>query len=85
MADDQPLLMDREAGPSWERAGWPVAERVAVGVLLATVAKLFLVDLARLEPLFRVLLFLGFGSVFLYLSYALSASWRARRPAAPDG
>lgn len=67
------------------RAGWPVAERVAVGVLLATVAKLFLVDLARLEPLFRVLLFLGFGSVFLYLSYALSASWRARRPAAPDG
>lgn len=67
------------------RRGWPVAERVAVATLLATVAKLFLVDLARLEPLFRVLLFLGFGAVFLYLSYALSAGWRARRPAAPDG
>ena len=65
------------------RRGWPVAERVAVAALLATVAKLFLVDLARLEPLFRVLLFLGFGSVFLYLSYALSAGWRARRPADP--
>jgi uncharacterized membrane protein len=67
------------------RRGWPTAERAALAVLLATVAKLFLVDLARLEPLFRVLLFLGFGGVFLYLSYALSAGWRERRPAAPDG
>jgi hypothetical protein len=61
--------------------GWPAAERVALATLLATVAKLFLVDLARLEPLFRVLLFLGFGTVFLWLSYALSAGWRARRSA----
>lgn len=72
------------------RRGWPLLERVAVYTLLATVAKLFVVDLARLDALFRVLLFLGFGAVFLYLSYSLSARWRARpapepgpRPAAP--
>jgi uncharacterized membrane protein len=61
----------------------PVAERVALATLLATVAKLFLVDLARLEPLFRVLLFLGFGTVFLWLSYVLSAGLRGRRSVAP--
>jgi uncharacterized membrane protein len=64
------------------RQGWPTAERVAIGTLLATVAKLFLVDLERLDPLFRVLLFLGFGAVFLYFSYSLSGAWKPR--AAPD-
>ncbi|PSQ89514.1 MAG: hypothetical protein BRD45_03000 [Bacteroidetes bacterium QS_8_64_10] len=37
--------------------------------LLALVAKLFLVDLAALDALWRVLLFLGFGAAFLVLSY----------------
>jgi uncharacterized membrane protein len=59
--------------------GWRGVERVALLTLLATVAKLFLVDLARIEPLFRVILFLGFGTVFLGLSYALSGAWPARR------
>ncbi len=33
--------------------------------------KLFLVDLAEVEALWRVLLFLGFGGLFLALSYYL--------------
>jgi uncharacterized membrane protein len=37
--------------------------------LLLVVGKLFLVDLAALDPLWRVLLFIGFGGVFLVLSY----------------
>ena len=65
------------------RRGWPTAERVAVWTLLATVAKLFLVDLERLDPLFRVLLFLGFGTVFLYFSYAVSGAAKARAQPGP--
>jgi hypothetical protein len=63
------------------RQGWPTAERVAIWTLLATVAKLFLVDLERLDPLFRVLLFLGFGAVFLYFSY--SGAWKPRAEREP--
>ena len=66
------------------RQGWPTAERVAIWTLLATVAKLFLVDLERLDPLFRVLLFLGFGAVFLYFSYSLSGAWRPGGPREPE-
>jgi hypothetical protein len=62
------------------RQGWPTAERVAIWTLLATVSKLFLVDLERLDPLFRVMLFLGFGAVFLYFSYSLSGGWRPGGP-----
>lgn len=40
------------------------------------VGKLFLVDLARLSAVWRILLFLGFGAVFLALSYALSGWWQ---------
>ncbi|HEV3052227.1 MAG TPA: DUF2339 domain-containing protein [Longimicrobium sp.] len=64
------------------RQGWPTAERVAIWTLLATVAKLFLVDLERLDPLFRVLLFLGFGAVFLYFSY--SGAWKPRAEPDPE-
>lgn len=37
--------------------------------LLIVVAKLFLVDLRTLEAIWRVLLFMGFGGIFLLLSY----------------
>ena len=40
-----------------------------VATLMLVVGKLFLVDLARVEAIVRVLLFLGFGVVFLTLSY----------------
>ncbi len=66
------------------RRGWPLVEKTAVATLLLVVAKLFLVDLAALDALFRVLLFLGFGSVFLFLSYTLQAWWRADRPRGGD-
>ena len=62
------------------RRGWPMLEKTAVLTLLVVVAKLFLVDLAALDALFRVLLFLGFGSAFLVLSYSLQGWWKNVRP-----
>jgi uncharacterized membrane protein len=43
--------------------------RVAMATLLLVVGKLFLVDLARVEALWRIMLFLGFGALFIVLSY----------------
>jgi uncharacterized membrane protein len=40
------------------------------------VLKLFLVDLDEVEPLLRVLLFLGFGIVFILLGYLLPSLFR---------
>jgi uncharacterized membrane protein len=57
----------------------PLMEKTAIATLLAVVAKLFLVDLSALHPLFRVLLFLGFGGVFLFLSYSLQSWWKDAR------
>lgn len=61
----------------------PLVERTGIATLLAVVAKLFLVDLDAIHPLFRVLLFLGFGGVFLFLSYALQGWWKSRDDDAP--
>ena len=59
-----------------------------VATLFLVVAKLFLWDLAGLDPLWRILLFLGFGGMFLLLSYHLRNLWNPRDaedgPAAPD-
>jgi uncharacterized membrane protein len=60
-------------------------ERLAIGTLMLAVAKLFLVDLARVDALWRVLLFMGLGVVFLTLSYALQGRFRAGDEAAPPG
>ena len=49
-----------------------------VATLFLVVAKLFLWDLAELDPLWRVLLFLGFGGLFLLLSYHLRNLWSPR-------
>lgn len=40
-----------------------------VGTLFLVAGKLFLVDLQYLEAVWRILLFLGFGGLFLLLSY----------------
>jgi uncharacterized membrane protein len=49
---------------------------IAFLTLGALVIKLFMVDLARIEALFRsVLLFLGFGVAFLTLSYCFRSLW----------
>jgi uncharacterized membrane protein len=42
------------------------------------VAKLFLVDLAKLQAIWRVLLFMGFGAAFLALSYYFPSLWKAK-------
>jgi len=49
---------------------------LGVGTLLLVVGKLFLVDLSALETIWRIVLFLGFGGVFLLLSYFFRTLWR---------
>lgn len=49
----------------------------ALVTLFLVVGKLFLVDLAKLETIWRVLLFFGFGGVFLALSYYFQSLWKA--------
>jgi len=57
---------------------------VGMGTLLLVVAKLLLVDLISLDAVWRILLFLGFGGVFLVLSYYLQALWRANNRSAAE-
>lgn len=52
--------------------------RLGLATLLLTAGKLFLVDLASVEAVWRILLFLGFGTLFLTLGYYLQALWRPR-------
>lgn len=57
---------------------------VAMGTLLLVVGKLFLVDLARLEAIWRILLFLGFGGIFLVLSYFYQSLWKKQTPSSSE-
>ena len=50
--------------------------RGGMATLFLVVGKLFLVDLAEVEAAWRTLLFLGFGGLFLALSYYLRSLWR---------
>jgi hypothetical protein len=52
--------------------------RGGMGMLFIVVGKLFLVDLAEVEAIWRVLLFLGFGGLFLTLSYYLRSLWQPK-------
>ena len=56
---------------------------LGLSTLLLVVTKLFLVDLSALDAIWRILLFLGFGGVFLALSYYLQ-TWLRRQAAAAD-
>ncbi len=47
-----------------------------MGTLVLVIGKLFLIDLARVEAIWRILLFLGFGGLFLLLSYYFQALWK---------
>lgn len=51
---------------------------VGLVTLLVVVAKLFMVDLATVRAIWRVLLFIGFGGVFLALSYWFMSLDRSR-------
>jgi hypothetical protein len=55
---------------------------LGTGTLALVVAKLFLVDLVEVEAIWRILLFIGFGTVFLLLSYFLQGAWRSDQPSA---
>jgi hypothetical protein len=64
------------AGEAFVSIAWGV---YGIGLLvfgLRRVTKLFLVDLSQLEPIWRVLLFMGFGGLFLVLSYYFRALWK---------
>lgn len=50
--------------------------RGGMTTLFLVVGKLFLVDLASIEAVWRVLLFLGFGALFLALSFYTRSLWR---------
>ncbi len=45
--------------------------------LLLVVGKLFLVDLTYLKAIWRILLFFGFGGLFLILSYYMPGHWKS--------
>ena len=49
---------------------------LAIGTVALVVLKLFLIDLVNLDAIWRILLFIGFGGVFLMLSYAFQSLWR---------
>jgi uncharacterized membrane protein len=51
------------------------ARLVGMGTIFVVVGKLFLVDLSQLEAIWRILLFMGFGSVFLMLGYYWQSKW----------
>jgi len=55
---------------------------VGLVTLLAVVGKLFIVDLASVPAIWRILLFIGFGGVFLALSYWFMSLDRSRSPQA---
>jgi len=61
------------AGLLKDNAGF---RRAALATFGAVVVKLFIVDLAELEPIWRILLFLGFGGAFLALSYYFPNLWK---------
>jgi hypothetical protein len=53
------------------------ARNVALGTLFLAAGKLVVHDLSQVEPIWRILLFLGFGGVFLAVSYYFTDLWNA--------
>ncbi len=51
------------------------ARNVALATLFLAVGKLVVYDLSQVEPIWRVLLFLSFGGVFLAISYYFTDLW----------
>ncbi len=60
------------------RVDGPSLMRTGMATLFLVVGKLFLVDLAGVEAVWRILLFLGFGGMFLLLSYYLQHLWKPK-------
>ncbi|MDQ4127635.1 MAG: DUF2339 domain-containing protein [Actinomycetota bacterium] len=67
------------------RLDGPFLMRTGMGTLFLVVGKLFLVDLAGVEAVWRILLFMGFGGLFLVLSYYLPHLWKPNTGTAGGG
>ena len=52
---------------------------LTLGAVVAFAYTLWAVDLANLEVLWRILLFMGFGGLFLFLSYYFQNLWKAKK------
>lgn len=48
---------------------------IGMATIFVVVGKLFLVDLSQLEAIWRILLFIGFGTTFLILGYYWQSKW----------
>lgn len=57
--------------------------RIGLATLLVAVGKLFIVDLATVDPIWRILLFLGFGVGLLALAFWLNVEDGDEREASP--
>ncbi|MDO8736122.1 MAG: DUF2339 domain-containing protein, partial [Thermoleophilia bacterium] len=58
---------------------------VALVTLFVVVGKLLLVDLGTVKAIWRVLLFIGFGGLFLVLSYFFQSLWKpTNKPSVND-
>jgi hypothetical protein len=68
------------------RQDWLSLRWAGMATLVLAVLKLLSYDLTNVNALWRIFLFLGFGAVFLGLSYALQDLWRPKSvpPTAPD-
>ncbi|MEL6771850.1 MAG: DUF2339 domain-containing protein [Bacteroidota bacterium] len=60
----------------WQRRS-EFVRRVGLATLLVVVGKLFVVDLAELDAIWRILLFLGFGALLMLVSYLVPSLWRS--------
>lgn len=69
------------------RAKNNMLRKVGMATLLSVIAKLFVVDLANLETIWRILLFIGLGGILLLVSYYLQSLWAGKdshQAATPD-
>lgn len=65
------------------RRSLPAFRRGGMATLLLLLVRLFLIDLATLDPVWRALIFLGIGGALLLAAYYLPRWARSRKPPAP--
>ena len=61
-------------------AGWrtdrDLVRQTGLATLGVVVLKMFAVDLSELDPLWRIVLFIGFGGLLLIVSYLFPSIWK---------
>ena len=57
-------------------ANQPNMQRTGLVTLLVIAGKLLLIDLLEIDPFWRILLFIGFGLIFLTIGYVLPDIWK---------